>query len=48
MKRQSAEYIEFANLHFKGLQRKNILQEDNFLKFIVTVNAEFIVKANNI
>lgn len=40
------KYIEFANLCFKGLEKKDILQEEEFIKFIVTVNAEFIVRAN--
>lgn len=47
MNRDQTKYVEFANLCFKGLQRKHILQEEEFLKFIVTVNAEIIVKANN-
>jgi len=46
MKRQRTKYVEFANLTFKGLRRTDILREDKILKFIVTVNAEFIVKAN--
>ncbi len=40
-------HVRFANLNFKGLQLKDILEEEKFLKFIVTVNSEFIVKANN-
>jgi len=38
--------IKFANLIFKGLTKEFILQENNDLKIIVTVNSEFIVKAN--
>lgn len=40
------ECIKFANLTFRGLTKKDILIEEDFLKFIVTVNAEFIVKGN--
>jgi len=39
--------IEFANLYFKGLKKEEILKEEIFLKFIVTVNSEFIIKGNN-
>lgn len=39
--------IKFANLYFKGLKKEEILKEENFLKFIVTVNSEFIIKGNN-
>ena len=39
--------ISFANLEFKGLEKKKLLEENDSLKFIVTVNAEFIIKANN-
>lgn len=39
--------IKFANLYFRGLKKEDILQEENFLKFIVTVNSEFIIKGNN-
>ncbi len=38
--------IEFANLCFKGLTKESILKEEGCLKFVVTVNAEFIVHAN--
>lgn len=38
--------IKFANLIFKGLTKQILLQESDKLKFIITVNAEFIVKAN--
>lgn len=39
--------IKFANLTFKGLNRKSLLTEDSEnLKIITTVNAEFIVRAN--
>ncbi len=37
--------IHFANINFKGLNKEHILEEDDTLKFIVTANAEFIVKA---
>lgn len=36
----------FANIRFTGLTKKDIFIETNELKFIITVNAEFIVKAN--
>ena len=39
--------IKFANLYFMGLKKDEILKEENFLKFIVTVNSEFIIKGNN-
>lgn len=39
--------IYFANLIFKGLTKEIVLKEEEFLKIIVTVNAEFIVKAQN-
>jgi len=39
--------INFANLQFRGLEKKELLEESDSLKFIVTVNAEFIIKANN-
>ena len=38
--------IKFANLIFKGLTKAILLQESDKLKFVITVNAEFIVKAN--
>ena len=38
--------IEFANLTFKGLKIEDVLSESDDLKFIVTVNSEFIVKGN--
>lgn len=38
--------IQFANLSFRGLRRKELLQDDGRLKLIVTVNAEIIVEAN--
>ena len=38
--------INFANLKFRGLVKKTLLEESENLKFIVTVNAEFIIKAN--
>ena len=47
MKKLNSNTIEFANLSFKGLERTNILREEQFLKFIVTVNAAIIVRANN-
>lgn len=40
------DIIEFANLRFKGLTKRVILEEGDTLKFIVTVNAEFIVRGN--
>jgi len=39
--------IKFSGLEFKTLRKNDLLEEEKFLKFIVTVNAEFIVKANN-
>ena len=36
----------FANLNFRGLRRKDLLQDDGRLKSIITVNAEIIVEAN--
>lgn len=39
--------IKFANLYFKGLKKEELLKEEGHLKIIVTVNSEFIVKANN-
>jgi len=39
--------INFANLKFRGLVKEKLLEESDSLKFIVTVNAEFIIKANN-
>jgi len=39
--------IHFANLSFKGLDKRTLLIEELFLKFIVTVNAEFIIRANS-
>lgn len=39
--------INFANLKFRGLVKEKLLEESDGLKFIVTVNAEFIIKANN-
>lgn len=38
--------IKFANLIFRGLTREVLFQESAKLKFIITVNAESIVKAN--
>jgi len=38
--------IHFANLRFRGLHRRDLLQQENHLKLIVTVNAEIIVEAN--
>ncbi len=40
------DYIKFANLTFRGLKKEEILKYEKKLKFIVTCNAEFIVKAN--
>jgi N-acetylglucosaminyldiphosphoundecaprenol N-acetyl-beta-D-mannosaminyltransferase len=37
--------IKFSGLEFKTLKKKDLLKEEEFLKFIVTVNSEFIVKA---
>ncbi len=39
--------MTFSGLEFKTLKKEDLLKEEKFLKFIVTVNAEFIVKANN-
>jgi N-acetylglucosaminyldiphosphoundecaprenol N-acetyl-beta-D-mannosaminyltransferase len=39
--------INFANLKFRGLEKQKLLEDDTSLKFIVTVNAEFIIKANS-
>jgi len=39
--------INFANLKFRGLKKTKLLEESDNLKFIVTVNAEFIIKANS-
>lgn len=38
--------ICFANLKFRGLTRSILLQDDPFLKIVVTMNAELIVRAN--
>ena len=38
--------ISFANIKFRGLTLSDIFNESNKLKFIITVNAEFIVLAN--
>lgn len=38
--------ICFANLKFKGLTRSILLRDDPFLKIVVTMNAELIVRAN--
>ncbi|MBD3843802.1 MAG: WecB/TagA/CpsF family glycosyltransferase, partial [Campylobacterales bacterium] len=38
--------LKFANIIFKGLRKMDLLSEESHLKFIVTANAEFIVKAN--
>ena len=37
--------IKFANLKFKGLQKKIILHENTKLKIIIPTNAELIIKA---
>ncbi len=38
--------ISFANIKFKGLSRDILLKDDPFLKIVVTMNAELIVRAN--
>lgn len=38
--------ILFANIKFKGLEKEDLLKESEKMKFVVTANAEFIVKAN--
>jgi len=38
--------INFMNLTFKGLTRKALLEDNQGFKIVVTVNAEFIVLAN--
>lgn len=40
------EKINFMNLVFRGLTRDSLLRESSGLKIVVTVNAEFIVSAN--
>lgn len=40
------EKIDFMNLAFRGLTKESLLTESSSLKIIVTVNAEFIVLAN--
>lgn len=39
--------IYFANLKFRGLTRSILLKDDPFLKIVVTMNAELIVKAHS-
>jgi N-acetylglucosaminyldiphosphoundecaprenol N-acetyl-beta-D-mannosaminyltransferase len=38
--------LRFANLTFRGLQRKTLLRDDGRFKAIITVNAEIIVEAH--
>lgn len=38
--------VYFANCRFRGLTKEFVLSEEDSIKFVVTVNAEFIVKAN--
>src|SRR3989337_3018858 len=38
--------IHFADLDFKGLMKNDLLREERSLKVIVTVSAEFIVRAH--
>lgn len=38
--------IRFAGINFSGLKKSDLLNEDNHLKIIATLNAEIIVKAN--
>lgn len=38
--------IDFCNLHFRGLTKEVLFEESNVIKFIITVNAQFIVHAN--
>lgn len=40
------EKINFMNLVFRGLTRDGLLRESSALKIVVTVNAEYIVLAN--
>ena len=40
------EPVRFANLMFRGLCKKDILEDDGSFKHIVTVNGEIIVEAN--
>lgn len=46
MKNKENQYIEFANLRFLGLTKKIVLEESSKIKFLVTVNSEFIINAN--
>ncbi len=39
--------IKFANIIFSGLQKEDVLSESDSMKLVATVNAEFIVTANN-
>ncbi|MGZ3790405.1 MAG: WecB/TagA/CpsF family glycosyltransferase [Bacteriovorax sp.] len=38
--------IRFAGINFLGLKKSDLLNEDIHLKFVTTLNAEIIVKAN--
>lgn len=38
--------IKFANIQFKALNKKSLLNEEKGLKLVVTANSEIIVKAN--
>jgi N-acetylglucosaminyldiphosphoundecaprenol N-acetyl-beta-D-mannosaminyltransferase len=41
------ETITFCNICFRGLTKQILLKEEENMKIIVTVNAEFVVRANN-
>lgn len=46
VKTDKIESLLFAGLIFRGLTKEILLEESDTLKFVITVNAEFIVKAN--
>ncbi|WP_212000349.1 WecB/TagA/CpsF family glycosyltransferase [Chitinophaga sp. HK235] len=39
------KYIRFAGLTFRGLNKEDLLKDFDKIKFVVTVNAEFIVES---
>ncbi len=39
--------INFCGIHFRGLEQGQLFTEDEETRFVVTVNAEFIVKASH-
>ena len=39
--------INFCGIHFCGLEHSQLFEEDTETRFVVTVNAEFIVKASH-